>query len=95
LESWTPFSEALEKSLNHVEHASDMESLRKQFHQVSDVMVAMAKSFGAPSEAIYVQHCPMANNDTGADWLSLSKEIKNPYFGSMMLRCGEVLEEIK
>lgn len=95
LESWTPFSEALEKSLNHVEHASDMESLRKQFHQVSDVMVAMAKSFGAPSKAIYVQHCPMANNDTGADWLSLSKEIKNPYFGSMMLRCGEVTDSIQ
>lgn len=95
LDSWTRFSEALELSLNHVEQASDMESLRKQFHQVSDVMVAMAKSFGAPSEAIYVQHCPMANNDTGADWLSLSKEIKNPYFGSMMLRCGEVTDSIQ
>ncbi|MEX0998174.1 MAG: efflux RND transporter periplasmic adaptor subunit [Flavobacteriaceae bacterium] len=95
LDSWTRFSEALAKSLNHVEHASDMESLRKQFNQVSDVMVAVVKSFGAPSEAIYVQHCPMANNDTGADWLSLSKEIKNPYFGSMMLRCGEVTDSIQ
>jgi len=95
LNFWTSSSEALEKSLNHVKHAADMKSLRQQFNQVSDVMVVIVKSFGAPSEEIYVQHCPMANNDTGADWLSLSKEIKNPYFGSAMLRCGEIKEIIK
>jgi membrane fusion protein, copper/silver efflux system len=36
------------------------------------------------------QHCPMADNDKGADWLSSEKEIMNPYFGESMLRCGEV-----
>ncbi|MBN2863319.1 MAG: DUF3347 domain-containing protein [Bacteroidales bacterium] len=29
----------------------------------------------------------------GADWLSLEKEIRNPYFGKSMLSCGEVTGE--
>jgi len=37
----------------------------------------------------------MANNDKGADWLSSEKEIKNPYFGKSILKCGEITKEIK
>ena len=40
-------------------------------------------------------HCPMANNGKGADWLSKENEVKNPYYGSMMLGCGKVTETIK
>jgi Cu(I)/Ag(I) efflux system membrane fusion protein len=32
----------------------------------------------------------MANNDKGATWVSAQEEIINPYFGDMMLRCGNV-----
>lgn len=41
-------------------------------------------------EPIYEQYCPMYDSDRGATWLSLNEEIKNPYFGSKMLKCGEV-----
>ena len=34
----------------------------------------------------------MAFNNTGAYWLSNSKEIYNPYFGDMMLNCGRVAD---
>jgi hypothetical protein len=47
------------------------------------------------SGAIYKQFCPMAFNNTGAFWLSNTKEIRNPYFGDMMLKCGRVDSEIK
>ncbi|MBY0488174.1 MAG: DUF3347 domain-containing protein [Flavobacteriaceae bacterium] len=43
----------------------------------------------------YLQHCPMANDGKGADWLSKENAIKNPYYGSMMLRCGKTVETIK
>jgi Cu(I)/Ag(I) efflux system membrane fusion protein len=33
-------------------------------------------------------HCPMALDNQGADWLQKDPELRNPYFGSMMLRCG-------
>ena len=45
-------------------------------------------------EKVYLLHCPMAFNDTGADWLSNSTEIKNPYFGSKMLTCGSVKDSV-
>jgi membrane fusion protein, copper/silver efflux system len=37
----------------------------------------------------------MANGDQGAYWFSAEKEIRNPYFGDMMLSCGETRETIK
>lgn len=40
-------------------------------------------------------NCPMFEGDKGGSWLSISKDIKNPYFGDMMLSCGEVKKEIK
>ena len=58
-------------------------------------MIAVTESFDPFDSTIYLQHCPMADNENGADWLSLDKEIKNPYFGASMLKCGEVKQEIK
>lgn len=31
-------------------------------------------------EKIYVDYCPMYNDNKGAIWLSETKEIKNPYW---------------
>ena len=39
---------------------------------------------------MYKQFCPMAFNDQGGYWLSNSKEVRNPYFGDKMLKCGMV-----
>jgi Cu(I)/Ag(I) efflux system membrane fusion protein len=46
---------------------------------------------------IFVQKCPMANNNKGAFWLSINKEIRNPYYGEQMMTCGSVVnsERIK
>lgn len=41
------------------------------------------------------QYCPMAFDGKGAYWLSDSKEVRNPYFGNVMLTCGVVDKEIK
>ncbi|RYF87461.1 MAG: DUF3347 domain-containing protein, partial [Chitinophagaceae bacterium] len=40
------------------------------------------------SQPIYLQYCPMKK----ASWLSSEKQIRNPYYGSSMLTCGEVTE---
>jgi Cu(I)/Ag(I) efflux system membrane fusion protein len=37
----------------------------------------------------------MADNDTGGYWLSTEEQIMNPYFGDMMLHCGEVSETLE
>jgi len=37
----------------------------------------------------------MADDNKGGYWLSTEKKIKNPYFGSKMIKCGKVKEIIK
>ncbi|MCE7909965.1 MAG: DUF3347 domain-containing protein, partial [Candidatus Omnitrophica bacterium COP1] len=34
--------------------------------------------------------CPMAFDNKGAYWIQTGDIIANPYFGSKMLRCGEI-----
>ncbi|WP_339654207.1 efflux RND transporter periplasmic adaptor subunit, partial [uncultured Salegentibacter sp.] len=80
----------LQAKLSIMKASEDISALRTGFIDFSAEMIRMAKSLKPFNEQIYIQHCPMANNDEGADWLSLSEEIRNPYYGSAMLNCGEV-----
>jgi len=47
-----------------------------------------------PKIKVFHQYCPMFNQNKGGMWLSSSKEIFNPLFGSSMLKCGYVKSEI-
>ena len=44
---------------------------------------------------IYKKFCPMAFNNDGAYWYADVEEIKNPYFGDKMLKCGSVKKTIE
>ncbi len=66
---------------------------RKQFGFLSDLLINSIEAFGTSGTALYVQHCPMAFNNQGGDWLSLEEGVKNPYFGDKMMRCGFVKKE--
>ena len=92
---WMGLSSDLKNTLQHVQHFKTLEEIRKAFQQVSNIIIGLETSFNPNDEALYVMHCPMANNNKGADWLSTSKEVKNPYYGQSMLTCGEVTKEIK
>ncbi len=92
---WMEYSSQAKQALQHVSHFQDIMEMRKAFQPLSNAMIGLAKAFDPTDEAIYIQHCPMANSNKGADWLSLSDEIRNPYFGADMLTCGEVTEELK
>lgn len=67
---------------------------RKSFVFLSTVMVKSVKAFGYRNQKLYVDYCPMANNNKGAYWLSKTKEIRNPYLGKKMPDCGEVKGKI-
>lgn len=92
---WMDHLASLEKATEDVGSYQSIEALRSAFIGISNAMIALAHSFGSPDETIYLQHCPMADNDKGADWLSLQKEIRNPYFGDMMLKCGETKDTLE
>jgi hypothetical protein len=61
---------------------------------MSEVMYDLVKTFGA-GQPLYHDHCPMYNDNKGGMWLSETKEIKNPYFGSEMPKCGTIEEIIR
>ena len=92
---WMKHSSKIQEDLTKMIQSKNIENERETFIDLSIQMLALAQIFKPLDKTIFVQHCPMANNDKGADWLSMDKEIKNPYFGASMLGCGEVKQEIK
>jgi len=77
-----------------VANAASLEDQRKAFSGVSDMMAMLVKGGKLSMGMLYLEYCPMANNNKGAYWLSNEKEIRNPYFGNGMLTCGSVKEMI-
>jgi len=92
---WMKQSNIIKNALEQIMHYKKIEEIRNSFQQVSNAMISLTSSFKPFDKLLYVQHCPMADNNKGADWLSLSKEIKNPYFGNAMLSCGEVISTMQ
>jgi len=69
----------------------DVTEARARFERMSDAAIELQRRFGhAGDETWRLAYCPMAFGDTGADWLQRGAQINNPYFGAVMLRCGEV-----
>lgn len=79
----------------HAQHISTNAIViqREHFDMLSKNMIDLIAITGT-SKKLYLLYCPMYSNDKGAQWLSDSKEIQNPYFGSEMMKCGEVIKEI-
>lgn len=77
----------LVKDANAIVLSKDIKKQRDVFANLSNNMAAVAKAVKLSSEPVYQQYCPMRK----ASWLSRDKTIKNPYYGSAMLSCGEVI----
>ena len=84
----------LAEQLAEMASKSTLEDQRGIFIQLSQNMIQIGQQMQGLETKIYVQHCPMANNDKGANWLSLEQEIRNPYYGDAMLTCGSVVGTI-
>lgn len=91
---WMGYLKKINHSLSAIQASGNIADQRKHFSDFSDALYKSVKTFGIAGEKAYFQHCPMALNNSGAFWLSDSKEIRNPYFGSKMLTCGSVKETI-
>ncbi|WP_370176450.1 DUF3347 domain-containing protein [Leeuwenhoekiella palythoae] len=85
----------IEDATEHAEHIgeSDIKHQREHFKTLSKDMTDMVAITGT-SMTIYEQYCPMYDNNKGGAWLSMNEEIRNPYFGAQMLKCGKVQREI-
>ncbi|MGY8913465.1 MAG: efflux RND transporter periplasmic adaptor subunit [Flavobacteriales bacterium] len=86
---WMTIQKELKTSANTIENNSDIATQRAHFKHLSAHMISSVQLFGV-NENVYIQFCPMADNNKGAYWISLEKEVRNPYYGEAMLTCGEV-----
>lgn len=91
---WMDQLEGLEKNIMEINDSDEIEKQRKTFLELNNTFYRTVKTFGLNRDTVYYQYCPMADNDQGGYWFSNEEEIRNPYFGDMMLKCGEVRETI-
>ena len=92
----TGHSGSLPEMLHNMLAAETLGAFRiPHFEMLSNALISAAKANPETFDSdLFVMHCPMANDNQGADWLQSTQPLQNPYFGEMMLKCGEVKEEL-
>jgi len=91
---WMPLEKAITASANSISITSDIAVQRNHFKHLSSHLIKTLQIFGV-NEKVFVEFCPMADNNKGAYWLSQEEKVINPYFGNAMLTCGEVKQVIE
>ena len=71
----------------------DIEKQRQLFSQMTAEVETLFKE-SISEGAIYKHYCPMAFEGKGGYWISNVEEIRNPYYGDKMLKCGNVTDII-
>jgi len=93
---WMKTAKMLKKPLDDLSGESDIEKQRALFSKIGNDLTNAVQVLGADMDGkeLYLEFCPMANDNAGGYWLSLEKKIQNPYYGQKMLKCGEVKETL-
>lgn len=88
------YMEILESSKELADHIvkRDIDHQRIHFEMLSTDINDLISLIGT-EKTLYKDFCPMANNEKGAYWFSEVKEIKNPYFGAKMMKCGSIKKQ--
>lgn len=84
-----PHLEALAEAARALGEApAELAPLRKAFGEVSRHLIAVLGAAHALGEGRHVFECTMFEEGY-RKWVQSSPELRNPYFGSKMLECGE------
>jgi len=71
--------------------AADLKSARDAFGELSEAMIAYLKASRAKTNPPYQFYCSMVKKN----WLQPDKTVRNPYYGSAMPKCGELVQTQK
>jgi len=66
----------------------DLEKTREQFFELSKPFLSYLHQFHSNKDQYFRYHCPHANKA----WVQDHEEIRNPYYGSSMLECGNLIK---
>tara|TARA_R110001592_G_scaffold153736_1_gene382478 strand:+ start:2280 stop:2933 length:654 start_codon:yes stop_codon:yes gene_type:complete len=91
----TEYAEIEETAVENAEHIakSEIYHQREHFVGLSEDINDLIALVGT-NQKLYLDFCPMANNNKGATWISEIEEINNPYMGSKMPTCGKIQQEL-
>ena len=92
---WKKQSGLMHDALTQLSDTEELVVQRRNFGTLSTALSETIDIFGWNSvsdEKLYLEFCPMADNNKGGYWLSFDEEIRNPFFGESMLQCGEVVK---
>jgi len=74
---------------------NEIKLIREKFYLLSQNLIQVSKRLGTDGDGpYYVMYCSMAFDNQGALWLQDNHDLRNPYFGAAMLKCGQVKEII-
>ena len=82
----------IKKMLNEIAENNSIKNQRAFFVVLNQNMVPIVMNIDDLNPEVFVQKCPMANNNEGAFWLSADEEVRNPYYGEQMITCGSVVD---
>jgi Cu(I)/Ag(I) efflux system membrane fusion protein len=91
-----PSALALQQQITALRSVQSLQHIREEFYPLSQTLATLLTQVDLPvATPLYENFCPMAFGNQGATWIAGSDQINNPYFGSMMLRCGEVRRQLQ
>ncbi|MFV9549937.1 efflux RND transporter periplasmic adaptor subunit [Algibacter sp. PT7-4] len=91
---WMSLEKEIKASATSISNTSKITSQRNHFKHLSSHLISTIQTFGI-NEKVFVEFCPMVDENNGAYWLSRKEKVINPYFGGAMLTCGEVKQVIE
>lgn len=93
--AWKSIQASLAAALAHTPHIGEIADARSIFEKVSTQMITLERQhLKNDATQHFLAFCPMAFNNSGAYWIQKDSAIKNPYFGTKMLQCGEIKDEL-
>lgn len=90
---WMKALKPLKEATDKIQNSKEIGMQRDAFLILSKHLSDAINTLGIETEngqTLYLDFCPMADNNKGGVWLSYDKEISNPFYGSTMLTCGEI-----
>lgn len=89
----TETNAGIANAARNISTSNDVNAQRTSFSELTKALESELDGALSSGE-IYKQYCPMAFEGKGDYWFSNSEEIRNPYYGDKMLKCGRVEETI-
>jgi hypothetical protein len=79
---------ALSAAAAKLQATKSLKSARDAFGDLSDKVIAYLKASGSKTDPPYQFYCSMVKKN----WLQPDKSTRNPYYGSSMPTCGELVQ---